>query len=207
MLLYNKVLKGYTAEQIINKLREVEILLNQGSTIGLHLQKLYCMLWALGPDWWDQPMKNVSPAHFASLERRSVFGPCVKARKIVDLYSMLKKGEYQPFMARESAWIFNVPEMLAQDVAVELNDRLSELDPFYFSALSDELTGWTVEEKKQNEKCEQGFRHLQLRFKSGLTLKGLHGHIFGGYRFGLPTPKEIRPLDKQPKPGKGAKRS
>ena len=26
--------KGYTAEQIINKLREVEILLSQGSTVG-----------------------------------------------------------------------------------------------------------------------------------------------------------------------------
>ncbi len=29
------VRKGYTAEQIINKLREVEILLSQGSTIGM----------------------------------------------------------------------------------------------------------------------------------------------------------------------------
>ena len=32
--------KGYTAEQIINKLREVEILLSQGSTIGIASKKI-----------------------------------------------------------------------------------------------------------------------------------------------------------------------
>jgi putative transposase len=34
------VRKGYTAEQIINKLREVEILLSQGSTIGVASKKI-----------------------------------------------------------------------------------------------------------------------------------------------------------------------
>ena len=34
------VRKGYTAEQIINKLREVEILLSQGSTIGIASKKI-----------------------------------------------------------------------------------------------------------------------------------------------------------------------
>ena len=32
--------KGYTAEQIINKLREVELLVNQGSTIGMASKKI-----------------------------------------------------------------------------------------------------------------------------------------------------------------------
>ena len=32
--------KGYTAEQIINKLREVEILLSQGATIGAASKKI-----------------------------------------------------------------------------------------------------------------------------------------------------------------------
>ena len=40
------VRKGYTAEQIINKLREVEILLRQGSTIGVASKKI-----DLTPDW------------------------------------------------------------------------------------------------------------------------------------------------------------
>ena len=34
------VRKGYTAEQIINKLREVELLVNQGSTIGMASKKI-----------------------------------------------------------------------------------------------------------------------------------------------------------------------
>jgi len=34
------VRKGYTAEQIINKLREVELLVNQGSTIGIASKKI-----------------------------------------------------------------------------------------------------------------------------------------------------------------------
>ena len=34
------VRKGVTAEQIINKLREVEILLSQGSTIGVASKKI-----------------------------------------------------------------------------------------------------------------------------------------------------------------------
>ncbi len=34
------VRKGYTPEQIINKLREAEILLNQGSTVGETSRKL-----------------------------------------------------------------------------------------------------------------------------------------------------------------------
>ena len=34
------VRKGYTSEQIINKLREVEILLSQGSTIGIASKKI-----------------------------------------------------------------------------------------------------------------------------------------------------------------------
>ena len=34
------VRKGYTAEQIINKLREVEIILSQGSTIGKASKKV-----------------------------------------------------------------------------------------------------------------------------------------------------------------------
>ena len=34
------VRKGYTAEQIINKLREVEIILSQGSTIGIASKKI-----------------------------------------------------------------------------------------------------------------------------------------------------------------------
>jgi len=34
------VRKGYAAEQIINKLREVEILLSQGSTIGIASKKI-----------------------------------------------------------------------------------------------------------------------------------------------------------------------
>ena len=34
------VRKGYTSEQIINKLREVEILLSQGSTIGMASKKI-----------------------------------------------------------------------------------------------------------------------------------------------------------------------
>jgi putative transposase len=34
------VRKGYTAEQIINKLREVEILLSQGSTVGVASKKI-----------------------------------------------------------------------------------------------------------------------------------------------------------------------
>ena len=34
------VRKGYTAEQIINKLREVEILLSQGATIGIASKKI-----------------------------------------------------------------------------------------------------------------------------------------------------------------------
>jgi transposase-like protein len=32
--------KGYTAEQIINKLREVEILLSQGATVGTASRKI-----------------------------------------------------------------------------------------------------------------------------------------------------------------------
>jgi len=32
--------KGYTAEQIINKLREVEILLSQGTTVGVASKKI-----------------------------------------------------------------------------------------------------------------------------------------------------------------------
>ena len=32
--------KGYTAEQIINKLREVELAVNQGSTIGMASKKI-----------------------------------------------------------------------------------------------------------------------------------------------------------------------
>ena len=32
--------KGYTAEQIINKLREVELLVNQGSTIGMASKRI-----------------------------------------------------------------------------------------------------------------------------------------------------------------------
>jgi len=32
--------KGYTAEQIINKLREVELLVSQGSTIGVASKKI-----------------------------------------------------------------------------------------------------------------------------------------------------------------------
>lgn len=32
--------KGYTAEQIINKLREVEILLSQGATVGVASKKI-----------------------------------------------------------------------------------------------------------------------------------------------------------------------
>ena len=34
------VRKGYTAEQIINKLREVELLVSQGSTIGAASKKI-----------------------------------------------------------------------------------------------------------------------------------------------------------------------
>jgi len=34
------VRKGYTAEQVINKLREVEILLSQGATIGAASKKI-----------------------------------------------------------------------------------------------------------------------------------------------------------------------
>ena len=34
------VRKGYTAEQIINKLREVEIILSHGSTIGIASKKI-----------------------------------------------------------------------------------------------------------------------------------------------------------------------
>ncbi len=34
------VRKGYTAEQIINKLREVEIILSQGSTVGIASKKI-----------------------------------------------------------------------------------------------------------------------------------------------------------------------
>ena len=34
------VRKGYTAEQIINKLREVELLVSQGSTIGMASKKI-----------------------------------------------------------------------------------------------------------------------------------------------------------------------
>jgi transposase-like protein len=34
------VRKGYTAEQIINKLREVELLISQGSTIGIASKKI-----------------------------------------------------------------------------------------------------------------------------------------------------------------------
>ena len=34
------VRKGYTAEQIINKLREVEIILSQGATIGIASKKI-----------------------------------------------------------------------------------------------------------------------------------------------------------------------
>ena len=34
------VRKGYTAEQIINKLREMELLVNQGSTIGMASKKI-----------------------------------------------------------------------------------------------------------------------------------------------------------------------
>ena len=34
------VRKGYTAEQIINKLREVELIVNQGSTIGMASKKI-----------------------------------------------------------------------------------------------------------------------------------------------------------------------
>ena len=34
------VRKGYTPEQIINKLREAEILLSQGSTIGVTCKKI-----------------------------------------------------------------------------------------------------------------------------------------------------------------------
>jgi len=32
--------KGYTAEQIINKLREVEILISQGTTVGMASNKI-----------------------------------------------------------------------------------------------------------------------------------------------------------------------
>ena len=34
------VRKGYTAEQIINKLREVEVLVGQGSTVGMASKKI-----------------------------------------------------------------------------------------------------------------------------------------------------------------------
>jgi putative transposase len=34
------VRKGYTAEQIINKLREAEVLLSQGNTIGVVSKKI-----------------------------------------------------------------------------------------------------------------------------------------------------------------------
>lgn len=167
-----------------------------------HLQKLYCMLWALGPKWWNRPMRDVSPAHFASVERRAVFGPCVKARVIVDLFSHVRSDVMQRFLARESAWIYSVPEQLASGVAAELNARL-DLDPFYFSGLSPEKTGWTIED----EDCEPGFRNLQLRFKAKLTLKRVHEYVFGEVRDSLPVPKEIMPEDRQPKAGKNQKMS
>ena len=163
------------------------------------LQQLYCLLDAAG-----QPGKRPTAKRLHNVERRAVFGPCVKPRHILDLDVALRSGPYQMFMGRDPVVVYNVPDMVLDDTRHLLDGHVAEgLDPLYFSGIK------TVEDRGRfkvvDEVDNPGFHHLKLSFRPQLTLKRIHQHIFGQARDGLPVPPEIMPLDKQPKPGKSSK--
>ena len=135
-----------------------------------HIVQMYSVLMLISSDKWDEPPDILE---YALLERKGIFGPCIKPVKACDLMLHARRGPYQSTMDRESIRIKKIPTTIAYQLADELGKRIP-LKDIYFAKAGDKKIRWKVkdiEDKKGN--VDPDFKHLVLDFAPSSALKAL----------------------------------
>ena len=176
-----------------------------------HLQRAYCVLSLLPPD--AVPTRE----GWRDVERRAVFGPCVRPQAALDLFLALRKGRWQSLMERSPIRIRKVPASLAAPLCAELDARVA-FDSIYFARRSEKFRGWQAQyyddaaqlEAKQDEEQKKRLRDplrengtpkawadVVLRFGASMGLKPICRHLLGVEALDFPVEKSKRPKDKK----------
>jgi hypothetical protein len=154
-----------------------------------HVQKIQNMLACL-------PKRKLSRQpqvkDMADVERRApLFGDCVKPRAALDVYLHLITGPFQSLMERKPIRIRKVPEMIAQELVVELQGAL-QFDWIY-THKKKEGPAWKVKPSKD----APGFVDISFSFGASRTLKSIHRYTMGSDPILFPMPDEMYPVETQ----------
>lgn len=149
-----------------------------------HIQRIYCVLRLLPLD------APPTPEGWKEVERRAVYGPCVKPQTALDLMLHARKGPFQSLMARDDIKIRRVPKALAPILAEELRSRV-DLDPIYFAKRKDGYQ-WNVDDHDGNA---TDFPDVTLRWGAAGGLKPLARHVLGVEAQDFPVENQFQPKE------------
>lgn len=131
-----------------------------------HLQKMYSILRLMSKT--GEVLLNCLDEYVVN-EMKGCDGPCCKPNKACDLMLHARRTEYQSTMDRKDIRIKKIPNMLAYQLAEELEKRIP-LKDIYFSRRKKNLDGkrWKIEDNK-----DSNFKDIILRFAASSALKAL----------------------------------
>jgi hypothetical protein len=140
------------------------------------INKLYS-IWTLLPRDWI-PVEHIN--EIADLEPQGRDGFIVKPASALDLMLHGRKGPLQSLMSRGDITVRRVPAVLANDLAIELEQRV-EIDGIYFAKRKDqEAPKWKVYDVVGRDgNINPDFKDVVLKFNPSGGLKYIVEHILG----------------------------
>jgi len=145
-----------------------------------HINKLYTTFVQYlknGGKGEDTPYHNVEAMAVAE-EQARFLNICVKPSSALDIMLYARKGPYQSLMSRDDIRVKRVPNIMADRLQSELENRVS-LDGIYFKRRKDQFAPqWNVyDSTDKNGNIDPEFKDIVLKFKPEAGLKALAEYV------------------------------
>lgn len=138
-----------------------------------HVAKMYTLL-RLCPQ--DKTLESINRDQLGIWESEAREGPCIRARKCLDLMLFARKGKYQSTMDRGDIRIKRVPTQLAWTLSKELDKRII-FDSILFEKRQDRYgPRFKVKPSIIQGEEDVNFKDILLSFKPSTSLKSLAIH-------------------------------
>lgn len=149
---------------------------------AFHINKLYTT-WLQylknGGSPEDIPYHNVEAMAIAE-EQSRFLNICVKPKSALDLMLHARKGPYQSLMSRDDIRVRRVPEIMAERLRGELENRV-QLDGIYFKKRKNQYAPrWGIYDSVDKDgNTDPEFKDIVLKFNPEAGLKALAEHVLG----------------------------
>lgn len=145
-----------------------------------HLTKMYTVFeyWATKYNRFGEYPEDYID-EIAYCEEHGRFGPCLKPTKVIDLFLLARKTEYQTCMDRSDIKLKRIPTALAWELAKELDNRV-QLKDIYFARKKDPTKRWKVMDIEDDMgDIVPEFKDILLKFAPSSGLKALAQDALG----------------------------